>query len=262
MDLNRNYLSKEEFRSAMNEDMNAYGYHTFYDFINPKESQSGWNQYKFYGRAARHVVLDGIRKARVALVSGNYHDKKSVNYGGIELQPSFKVLEQFVMRRFYLNGLQHVAIIDVHTGLGKSGEDTLQVDRPISTETAKETLVSAIRPELVLTDDSTEKGALSGYENAKGFFLTGFVKFLKMHSPQVNTFCVTQEFGTFDSLWVLKAMIAENAMYFYDFEHRAPFAQDLVDMFYPAYDGSWKFNVLKRGIAVAREVQIWLNTQP
>lgn len=131
VDLNRNFLSDEEFKFVHERDPNFAGYVDIDSALNPtsKPFQSLFlNEIYGYLQLVVAYFKHGMLKMKRGLVSGNYHKQTGLGFGGFKLSKSAINLRS-VVQHFQINDLaEKVVLIDVHTGLGPSGVDTLMVD--------------------------------------------------------------------------------------------------------------------------------------
>jgi hypothetical protein len=131
IDLNRNFLTEEDFKFVQERDPNFAGYTDIDPFLNPtsKPFQSlFFNEVYGYLQLIGAYFLHGMGKLKRGLVSGNYHKQTGLGFGGFKLSKSAFNLRS-VVQHFQINELaEKVVLIDVHTGLGPSGADTLMVD--------------------------------------------------------------------------------------------------------------------------------------
>jgi hypothetical protein len=66
-----------------------------------------------------------------AMVAGNYHKQKGLGFGGFDLSDSAKSLIRLVADELKVpSAASDIILIDVHTGLGPYGVDTLITDFP------------------------------------------------------------------------------------------------------------------------------------
>lgn len=245
--MNRNFLSPEEFQVEIARDPNAHGYVDVYDLLNPT-IENYWSNW-FWPRAAYYITRVGYSALKKAFVSGNYHFPTSMFFGGQEKQPSLVLLENFLKKNVNMPELNRFGMIDVHTGLGPSGVDTLLLVE--GTEPRVVDRVFAEEQKAGRTDiyGSFSSEVMNGYSTTKGFIDTGISKLI---SPQCfkNSLVLVQEFGTVSSLMVAKAVIQENSYYHHAPERRLTYAQNLRDVFYVHESFSWKQSVLERGVVV------------
>jgi hypothetical protein len=87
----------------------------------------------------KYLLLNGYSATQQALAGGQYYDDSGIAslilhcfkficlglfYGGSELQQSYDIILDFFCKNLMI-GIEHFIHIDVHTGLGKSGHDSL-----------------------------------------------------------------------------------------------------------------------------------------
>eukprot|EP00551_Chaetoceros_affinis_P008625 CAMPEP_0203683332 /NCGR_PEP_ID=MMETSP0090-20130426/47468_1 /ASSEMBLY_ACC=CAM_ASM_001088 /TAXON_ID=426623 /ORGANISM="Chaetoceros affinis, Strain CCMP159" /LENGTH=430 /DNA_ID=CAMNT_0050552475 /DNA_START=430 /DNA_END=1719 /DNA_ORIENTATION=- len=260
VDLNRNFLFPHEFDKVKAGDPNHVGYVDMMDFINPTQSlecsnRFGWDL--FFPRALYVIARHGFHKMKQCIVTGNYHFPKSLFYGGDKLEQSHALLKDFLLTHLDTEKLEVVGILDVHSGLGKSGFDTIGLvgvrpeeaseifgnsedhlhfaDYPEDHEASGEESSSDHDSD----SDNDNDSALSGYDKVAGFVREGLKK--QVFSSNTKVYPVTQEFGTLPGILVFKAMRAENAMYQYDPKNRHPkYSHALRDAFYFDKNPEWK----------------------
>ena len=186
VDLNRNFLFDEQ----------AFGhvsdvYRRLNPLLNP-EQKRGWSDW-FYARAAWYVLCHGFRGPKQAVAEGQYEFPQGLFYGGNCLQQEPQRLLDWMKAHF--QDLRRAVCLDVHTGLGSFGQQSLWVDDPPDSPRFQTmgSHISGIEP-MALSD--------TGYQ-VRGGFLAGLQR---AQLPQVDWYCVTQEFGTFSPLKVLKAV--------------------------------------------------------
>jgi Protein of unknown function (DUF2817) len=112
VDLNRNFLLEKEFTALKLKDPNRNSYMDIFDLLNPSTVQPSW---LYWIKAPLHILKYGFRSIKKATVSGNYHFPKSLFYGGEELQPSHKLMTNFLQSHFDVWSYTSVVMIDVHT---------------------------------------------------------------------------------------------------------------------------------------------------
>ncbi|KAF4730124.1 hypothetical protein FOZ62_000834 [Perkinsus olseni] len=120
VDLNRNALEPQEFDYLVNErDPNVAGYVDLDAILNPREMTMPSLLYNAVILLARY----GISRVKRAVVSAQYWKPSGLFYGGQKLQRSHQILTQvFADLKIFE---ENATIIDIHTGLGPSGVDTL-----------------------------------------------------------------------------------------------------------------------------------------
>lgn len=214
----------------------------------------------------------GPAKLKKAIVSGNYFKPRGLGYGGQRLTRSAENLIS-IAREFKIPDAsvsEEVVLIDVHTGLGPSGTDTLMImpgndaivtDRIFPTELdARGQAVGGLRETIAGKGEGSKKSSSKSSSAAEGYELTvGFVaghfcrEFLAPHlmdNEGKRMICVTQEFGTVPMMQVGKAQVDENyAWHHGSDEEKATYGKRLKGVFYVETD-AWKRSVARRGLAV------------
>ena len=137
-----------------------------------------------------------------------------------------------------------VVWVDVHTGLGPFGMDTLASEKDMSPEEMSKWFPTAYRR---LTPDSKNVGALDGYELVKGMLPT-----LVYETTKKTALAITQEFGTLPGVLVARSLILENMIHqFGDDDGRRTLGRPwLQAAFYPQ-SSSWRSSIVQRGVALA-----------
>ena len=78
-------------------------------------------------KSAYAALIYGVPFLKRALVSGNYYKRKGLGYGGHQLTKSAASLSAFLNSNGAFKTTKELILLDVHTGLGPSGVDTLSV---------------------------------------------------------------------------------------------------------------------------------------
>src|SRR5262249_52732750 len=79
-------------------------------------------------KAQRLILSYGMSALKQAVAGGQYEFPRGLFFGGKALQPEIAIYREFLVRQ--LADVERVVAIDVHTGVGKYGEDLLLVDTP------------------------------------------------------------------------------------------------------------------------------------
>merc|ERR1712032_934080 len=118
-----------------------------------------------------------------ALVTAQYHKPRGIFYGGRKLQRSHVLLWNFLER--YANA-PAITWIDVHTGPGKRGEDTLLLKRDAEAQVRK-----------LLPNSKIEAKGGDGEVSAEYDLTRGMVGDMYPHRFHADTdsLIITQEFG-------------------------------------------------------------------
>ncbi|KAF1322363.1 Rxlr-like protein, partial [Globisporangium splendens] len=170
VDLNRNFLTPEEFKTRIAMDPNVFGYVNMLEVLNPPNPVT-WSSLAttLYGVVHGEVTY-GQGATKRAAVCGNYHFPKTIFYGGDKQQASGALLQKFLQDHLDYEQLQQVGVIDVHTGLGPPGVDTLMLNA-----SADRDQIERIFPHgnVVITGDEDDD-ASKGYDGVAGLLCNGF----------------------------------------------------------------------------------------
>ena len=231
VDLNRNFLKEDELYEGRPE-----GYDDLYSFLNPTRLP-GIDM--FVLRAAWLILRYGRSRGAAAVVVGQYDYPEGLFFGGHELQEGPRLYQDFLIRR--MSSVERVFGIDVHTGLGRYGEDTVLVS---------ESEYNRLHP---LLGDRVQ--AFSNEAGNVAYKIRGGLhEIVPQLSSTVKADVVGQEFGTYGQIRVLNALRKEN----FSHHHRAmsvddPLKLKLRDAFYPD-EPRWREKVLRRGEELFRQV--------
>ena len=167
---------------------------------------------------------------------------KGLFFGGAALEEGPERLQRYIQDR--LAGVRHLVVVDVHTGLGSFGVDTLLV------HAADEGDPLLLKMQETFGDrvSSMDPDRGPAYR-VQGSYDTMFSRAL----PQADICYVAQEFGTSSAVQVVKALRAENRWHHYGgggIDH--PTKRDLKQAFVPEYE-SWQRTALERGRTVIRQ---------
>jgi hypothetical protein len=256
VDLNRNALTLAEWQTYAANHYNRANYERFDTYLfNPARPPTILSYaVEFWVRAMFALQQHGLQTLKAAMVGGQYHQPTGIFYGGTETEPSTRLVEDF-MKDFLSQheelSTQTVTWIDVHTGLGKLGEDTLMT-RPESSiwpgkDPAKE--FSEWFPDSHSPYDATSATAanvVQGYEQVKGITADYFESLFNADQKPLLTI---QEFGTKPNVLVGHALVIENMAHHYSGpDEGIQWAQRTTRRaFYPA-NAFWRRQVLERGL--------------
>lgn len=229
IDLNRNFLTPEEFQQAIARDPNFAGYVDVDHLLNPARELSEnllLNDLVQYKNLAVGVATAGYTKLKKAMVSGNYWKPTGLGYGGTEQAISTRnVIEVFQNEKFGVRTAANdgTIVIDVHTGLGPEGVDTLSVAEDVNlgylasifpTEydggnelmQKKGRVIGGIKEH----PGGSPSAAMSGYEETIGETQALCDTYRSPTVAPASQLCVIQEFGTTMGILVGKALVQEN----------------------------------------------------
>jgi hypothetical protein len=233
VDLNRNFGAAGDDDAGLNR-----GYATVDALLNP---QSGPRRDLFYARAAWLVLRYGMSNLRQAVGGGQRMNPKGLFYCGTKLEPGPQLYQDYLREK--LARANWMVAIDVHTGLGRYGEDTLLVDAA----QAKTGVNSAMRRTF---------GERTQFLNNEGIAYRVRGAHHELYDrlfPGADVHFAGQEFGTFHALRVLAALRAENRGHHYGSGNPDHLAKKhLMEMFCPD-DKEWREKILRRGREVVSQ---------
>ena len=120
VDLNRNFLAADaEFSGAPDD------YAALDSFLNPPSPPSSPVTELFALRAAGKILHYGMPALRRAIASGQYEFPRGLFFGGNRREQGTRRFQLYISQRF--SDSSRLVAIDVHTGLGRFGEDCLLV---------------------------------------------------------------------------------------------------------------------------------------
>jgi hypothetical protein len=238
-------------------------YVDFDALLNPTAVPQWHDRFVVLAKAAAALSANGFAALKRAVVTGQYHKPDGVYYGGggPAKEASLRVLQAFVKKTF--PSPSRVVSIDVHTGLGPAGMDSLLVSSEASRAKAAAIFTTAYKVESPLSPGS---GAASGYQDTLGMAILhgcwpqgGGAKEIER---SVDVLDVTQEFGTVAGVLVARATILENAAYHFargSPQHAATRVM-LKDAFMvPTH--AWQRSIVSRGLAALQEAGQHLTVQ-
>ena len=220
VDLNRNFLAGDEDYAGAPE---AYG--KLNSFLNPSTLPSA----DFFSlRAVGLILRHGMSTLKQAVAGGQYEYPNGLFFGGKRLEQGPQLYQDFI--REHLGQAEKVVAIDVHTGLGPFGEDSLLV------ATGEQNRMRDIFGPRVQALDSDESVA---YRIRGGLY--------PRLIPRAKVGFVCQEFGTYHPVRQLHALREENRWHQHG-EGRVdhPTKTRLREAFCPR-DATWRKSVLRRG---------------
>ncbi len=222
VDLNRNFLPDGAHQGA------PPAYRKLNTFLNP---QSPPSSDLFAIKAVYLILRYGMGTLKQAVAGGQYEYPKGLFFGGKRLENGLRQYHAFLRGR--LGSVESALAIDVHTGLGKYGENTLLVSARDS-----DRLRSVFGKSVCAMDP--ERSPVYRIEGG----LPGLVSDAL---PNARVDFVGQEFGTYNPIKVLHVLREENRWHHHGsgtLDH--PSKRALVLAFCPD-DMSWRGAVLKRG---------------
>jgi hypothetical protein len=236
VDLNRNFLVNGEAFSGA-----PALYAALDPLLNPP-SPPGHDGFRV--RAAATAMRYGFQRVKQAIAEGQYEYPKGLFYGGRELQAGPRALGEWL--KSHLRNASYVFALDLHTGLGRRGTDTLILERgvcassPAALSTAFErTLVDPHLPSVAYT--------------VRGSFGSALPHWL----PDTRLDFLLQEIGTCPPLQVTHALREENRWHFFgDGSIVHPAKERLREALCPEAL-TWRRQAVARGLAAARAAARW-----
>jgi hypothetical protein len=248
VDLNRNFLCPNEAYSGAPEH-----YTQLNGMLNPPSPP----QFDFFlMRTTGNILKSGFNALKQAIVGGQYEYPKGLFYGGKHLEEGPRLYSQWL--RENLSHAEHLVAIDIHTGLGKRGHDTLLVEGGPENPLYQE-LETAFGDHVAPWDpDASVAYAIRG----------GHGQGVCNSLPETRVQFVTQEFGTLSPLKVLYALREENRWHHWGEGLNNPDSQlhtsknRILQAFRPDSE-SWRKAVVERGVALAEQAtRLAFQTEP
>jgi hypothetical protein len=222
--LNRNFLPDGETYAGRPD-----GYDELYGFLNPSRLPT---PDLFAVRAGWLLWRHGRSTLEAAVVAGQYDYPEGLFFGGRGIEEGPRRYRDFLVRR--MSGVERVFAVDVHTGLGPFGEDTVLVGES-GYERFRRLLGSRVQ---TLTN---------ARDNVAYRIRGGLHEMVPWALPTAHVDVVGQEFGTYGPVRVLAALRSENCAF--RSGRRGPdepSRQRLLHTFAPA-DPKWRRKVLVSG---------------
>jgi hypothetical protein len=231
VDLNRNFLAADqEFRGA------AEAYRKLNGLLNPATPPHALDL--FLPRAVYCIARYGFQNLKQAVAEGQYEFPQGLFFGGRQREQAAALVLAWSRRR--LAAVEEVFAIDVHTGLGAKGQDTLLTHHDANSPNGQE-----LRRRFGGLMQSWHSSGVA--YSIRGGFLEALER--ELAAAAVNSVC--QEFGTYKPLWVLYALREENRWHHWGDPRQLnhPAKRRLIEAFCPA-DPVWRTRVVERGEAV------------
>jgi hypothetical protein len=237
VDLNRNFLTGSDSWSGA-----PSLYRKLDPLLNPA-SPPAFDAFTL--RAAGAALRHGFAPLKQAIAEGQYEYPRGLFFGGRELQPGPRIYLDWL--RAHLAKVQHLFALDVHTGLGRWGEDTVLLESGVGATPVRE-LQAALRRPLV----NPASGRSVAY-TVRG----GLGSALPVTLPATSIDFVLQELGTYSPLAMFRALREENRCHFYGGGPDHPAKQRLREASCPAAP-AWRDSAVAHGTALARAAALWV----
>ncbi|KAJ1444898.1 hypothetical protein M885DRAFT_551623 [Pelagophyceae sp. CCMP2097] len=267
VDLNRNFLVGATSHASLRDESDDSLYRLVAPFVNPEAPTEAFPNTEFYAAVAYNVLRYGYGALKQAIAGGQYTFPGGLFFGGHALEPAYCVVVE-ELRSWRCAALEKACHIDVHTGLGPRGHDTL------ISATGADNVVT----EMLACGSATAGKKVEGWDAGEtsyrttGDFVGNALDVILAGAPPQTAprrAALVQEFGTEPALQVLAALRAEaTLMRSCAARGEAPPPQShplrrrVRDAFYPEHDDFWKRDVLKRGAALFDAALRWLDEAP
>jgi predicted deacylase len=187
----------------------------------------------FYLRAAYYAARYGFEPLKQAIAGGQYEYPDGLFFGGTALEEGPSLYQRWLAEN--LSAVRQLYAVDVHTGLGPWGHDSLVAHRP----TDDVGLIERALGRGIPTDAAPD----SVIYKIRG----GYARAFDAVAAHTRVCLVTQEFGTFSSVRMLHALREENRAHHYArmvMPH--PAKRHLRNMFSPP-SSRWRTRVVRSG---------------
>ncbi len=234
-DLNRNFLPPGD-----SYDGEPKRYHEVDRLLNPPTHLTPLDL--FLPKALWTILRMGFNTAKQTIAEGQYERPKAMQFGGAALCEAPRLLLDHLAA--VLEPVQRCVFIDLHTGLGPFGVDSLLVSAE-QDEAGLAALITRYGPRIQPLD------AQAGVAyRIRGGMQAG----IAARWPDIDWTPITQEFGTVKPLAVLKSLRAENRMTQWSglSEQERQYSVErrrLVEVFSPPSE-KWRTMILERGRAL------------
>eukprot|EP01084_Bolivina_argentea_P295307 508365_1 len=233
VDLNRNYKTKSEWDELVSKDKNVFGYQDLNALFNPKYdlkslSDSGlahyWLPYYYYSvfpRALYYLATVGRLKMKSSMLIGQCFDMNGLQYNGkpYTLEKSHEMLEDFIMNKLFeekhsewKTQINKISFIDVHTGLGTYGVDTLIGNNENDIHKINMLMSEHLKKELIVN----ARSSFDGYNNVNGYLMDLISNLIesKWNDKQdiIDSLVMVEEFGTYREGLILAGLRLENGI--------------------------------------------------
>jgi hypothetical protein len=236
VDLNRNFLlDGEPFSGA------PALYSELDPLLNPSAAPA---RDAFRVRAPAFAVRRGFHRVKQAIAEGQYEYPRGLFYGGRELEEGPRLFCAWLQT--HLETASYVFALDLHTGLGRRGTDTVIAEAACAA-TAPAVLGAALDRALV---DPNKPSVAYTVRGSYGAALPHVL-------PRSRIDFVLQEIGTYPALAVLHALREENRWHFYgDGSIVHPAKLRLREALSPAAQ-DWRRKAVNRGVSLATAAARW-----
>lgn len=198
------------------------------------------------GKVAYVLMRHGSRELRKNIPVGQYDHPEGPFFGGHGPSATQRHLAEAMPR--WLAGVQEVAHLDFHTGLGPFGSHKLLIEEDTNEPSGRWWL------KWFLTDE------VEACISARTAYPTrgAFGPWCQSHLPNGDYRFATAEFGTYPPMRVLAAILAENRAYWCGLQQHPEYEwtrKRLMDVFLPT-DEYWRDQCVRQGLEIIQRT--WL----
>lgn len=229
VDLNRNFFFGTDGWHGIPD-----GYATLNGFLNPPRPPSHFDF--FHARLLLAETSLGSGAIRQAVAGGQYTFPKGIFYGGSSLEEGPKLFSEWLVE--HLARVSELFVIDVHTGLGDYGQQSLFLRSNTDAASLMQCLGVAVATE-------NREADVMGYEHEGGH--SGIYHQLL---PEARTICLTEEFGTYNGRRLLRALRAENQHHHFGGGHLEHWTKRKLKAMFCPDDHRWRNLVVTKGCAL------------
>jgi len=241
VDLNRNFRRPNDGNALV-----AFNWQQVDALLNPANPPA---KDGFYFRAVWLVLRYGMRSVKQSVAGGQCRNPKGLFFTGYTMEEGPTKFQNFIQE--HLSDAERIVAIDVHTGLGRFGQDRLLVDSALERADANRSMRQAYGERMQLLDRESVAYPVAGAQHDMYYRLF----------PNAKIYFASQEFGTYKPLRVVEALRAENRWHHYGDKTTSgaaigrvdhPTKKVLLEVFNPK-DPKWRQSVLLRGKEVIRQ---------
>jgi hypothetical protein len=259
VDLNRNCITSTQlWNEVMSRTPNQFGYESFKHVLVPHLQKliTYASRFTIFIPGILKLIQVGLPTLKKVFVTGQYHMPSGTYYGGQgKLERSWVVVRDAV--KPYVLQARRLISIDVHSGLGPVGVDSMMVENKEQHLIATQIFPTRDRttaPLFSYPNQPGQEGASAGYEHMRGSTTIGGLSYPEESEKEVDKHFdfrleLTQEFGTQPNLLVARAVILENAAF--QQARGSPIhrmSQELSRAAFYVETLAWKDSILRRGL--------------
>jgi hypothetical protein len=240
VDLNRNFLLPGETYAGA-----PAGYAELDGVLNPRRPPSVLDP--FLLKALPALARHGFSSLRRVVAVGQYEFPRGLFFGGAALSDGAQLIERQLSR--LLAGDTHVVHLDLHTGLGRSGEGRLLIDYELTVD-QRARLTRRFGAATFQTPDSS----------AIAYTARGGLGQWCVHSLPPEYLFAYAEFGTYSGLALAAALRAENQAHHWGDASGSAAARAksrLKDLFCPP-DRRWREKAVHGALDLVRRAGVML----